>query len=689
MSKSPSAAASGRWVLWVALVLVLLLVWAPPALVGLCGWPAADLSEAALQASGVDAAIAGPLPATGVAPVVVRWMLVAGALSLGLALGAWLLPLLGWRKGADPPARARFWLLLFLGAAALVVYLLDFLWPFPLLGYHHLKQISIGLIANRNGDVALGVALATVALFLLYALAYRLCRRGPPERRLWAVVLLGAVLFALVNVYVATTTTLDPYDYIARGRITGVHGGNPYVYAPSDMAADPFLEYVSWRDATSAYGPLWETISGLLARLVGDRLLDNLLAHKWLAMASYLGSVLLIAATLRRAAPGQALAGTLLFAWNPLILMEGLANAHNDLLMVFFLLAACWLLGYARRIAEADPLVETPGRVLLYGGLALFFLAASVLVKFVTILFLPFFLLYLLSGEKRWSRWLWRGLVLLAPFFLVVAAFYVVFWQWPEVTTTLARRADMFRMSIASISREALLPQAGVLGDGLFQALIRWPFLALFALGYLVLLGRAVWNVARVEGRLAAQLGATGGGLAGLLGGMVWWLAQWLETAGAAPPSGFERLALAAGPVVMAVAGGLLGAGVGMAVVAATRGWAFRESRPWGGLLVACSSAFLLYLLLANFWFWPWYMIVTIALLALSGDDRLFAPLALAACAGELSHLGWNFVWYWWGISWDSLYQMDALIVFGMVVPALVTFGLLGGRKKASPREQG
>jgi hypothetical protein len=657
--------------------MVLLLVWAPPALIVLCGWPSAELSPGKILQPGPVEPIAGPPPPTGMASLVVRWILVAGAASLGFALGAWLLALLFRREPPPQSPRARFLLVLFLGLASLASYVLNFLWPFPLQRYYNLKQISMGMIADRSGDVVLAAALAIVALFLLYALAHRLCQ-GQNDRRLWAVVLLGALLFAVVNIYVATTTTLDPYDYIARGRITGVHGGNPYVFAPKDYPEDPFLEYVSWRDATSAYGPLWETLSGILARLSGDHLLTNLLAHKWLAMGSYVLSVLLIAATLWRVAPGRALAGTLLFAWNPLILMEGLANAHNDLLMVAFLVAAIWLLSHARRLSDQDTVSDQPGRVLLYGGLATFFLAASVLVKFVPILFLPFFLLYLLAGEKRWLRWLWRGLLLLVPFVLLVVTYYLIFWKWPEIATTVARRVDMFRMSIASISREALLPRVP---EPTLQVLARWPFLGLFFLSYIVLLGRAVWNLVRPEGRLAYALGLTGGVLAGLLAGLAWWqFGGWTSVLGA---DRARFLAGVDGLVMTAVLGALVGAGLGAAVIATTRGWEFREKHAWGGLLLACSSAFLLYLLLANFWFWPWYMIVPVALLALSGDDRLFAPLALAACAGELSHLGWNFLWYWWGITWDTVYQMDALTVFGMVVPALVAFGILGLRRRS------
>lgn len=657
----------GRWVLWAGLVIVLLLVWLPPALILVSGWPDAG-APTDVAPFPADRPIAGSTPPIGIDPLVTRWMLVVGACSLGLALGAWLLAWLLKRAGESAPW-PRPALLGFLGLASLLVYVVDFLWPFPLYRYYSLKQISMGMIADRSGDVVLGVALGTVALFLLFALAHRLCRgQGGPG--LWAVVLLAALAFAVVNCYVATTTTLDPYDYVARGRITGVHGGNPYVLRPVDYPNDPFMDYVSWREATSAYGPLWEMVSALLARAAGQRLWMNLAAHKGLALASYLLCALFIALTLRRTAPGRALSGTLLFAWNPLILMEGLANAHNDLLMAAFLLLALWVLSHARPLAGGEEPPE--GRLLLYGALAVFFLAASILVKFVTVLFLPFFLFYLLRGEQRWSRWLRRTLLLLLPLALLIATYYAIFWKWPEVSTTLFRRVDMFRMSIASISREALLPR---LEPRVLEALSRWPFLGLFFLSYLAVLGRALWGLARPAGRLGHYLALVGGGLAGALGGALFWaLRGW-----AALPWEAIGKALSAldGLPLSLVLGALLGAGLGAGVAAFTRFWV-PPHRPWDVLLLSCSSAFLLYLLLANFWFWPWYMVLSLALLALSGDERLFAPLTLSACAGELSHLGWNFVWYWWGISWDTVYQMDALVVLGIVGLPLIVYVLLG-----------
>lgn len=644
-----------RWVLWAGLSAAVLLFWVPPLVVLTCGWPALSPTEARPIPPPVEP-FAEPPPPVGLPAEMRFWLPISGALLLGLALGVWL-PVL-FRRGRNG---VRFPLFLALGAASLTLYVLHFSLPFSLQRYHNLKQIGIGLIAERDGSVALATALATAGLFLFYGLAYRLCR-GRNERRLWAAVLAFALLFALANFLVAPITSLDLYDYIARGRITALYGGNPYVHAPEKYPGDPMTDYVSWRSTTSAYGPLWEALSALLTRLAGNSLWPNMVAQKALASAAYLVSLLLLADTLRRTAPQQALAGTFLFAWNPLVLMEGLGNGHNDMLMATFLLGAFWMLGQARPSSGPTPR-------LLYGGIALIFLAASILVKFITVLFAPFFLFYLLSGEKG-RKWLVYSPLLFLPALLLVGEHYALFWRWPEIAGTFTRRVDMFRMTVASVGREALLPY---LAEGTINDLVRGVFLGLFILGYLLLLGRALWRLGRPGRKLALQIGLVGGGMAGALGGLLWWyLGGW----GLLGERWGQELGRLAGLPLSLLLGLLLGtqAGAGSALLT---GWGKGEPSPWTTLLEKCSSALFLYLLLANFWYWPWYLLLSIAILALWGDERIFTPLALSACAGELAHLGWNFIWYWWGITWETTYQMDALVVFWMVVPPLLVYLIL------------
>jgi hypothetical protein len=566
----------------------------------------AFLARGAAPPAGPGDPILQPPPRNGL-PAHLAWCsLLSGGLCLGIGLGIGLAGALLRREagpGVATPGRLK--LLTAVGATSLAVYGVNFLLLFPLWRYYNLKRASFGKIAAHHAGVALGTAAAILALFLLYYLAYRLCRKQN-DRRLWAIVLVGGLLLALVTCCVALITTLDPYDYMARGRITGVYGGNPYVEAPEDYPADRLMQHVAWRDATSAYGPLWEVLSGLVGRWAGDRLWLYVLAYKGLALASYLISTLTIAAILRRAAPERALSGTLLYAWNPLILLESLANAHNDALMIALILGAFWALGQTDQ-APAGKLA--PGERtwrLVYGELALFLLGLAVLVKFVPILLLPLFLLYLLAGERGWRRQLGLGLLLLVPLALIAVHYYRPFWQWPDVADTLVRRVDMFRMSIASLVRVALEVHTDRWAA---QAVASWPFVAAFALSYAIVWVRAACALCR--------------------------------------------------PPPLADAG-----------------------QPWRILVRACLNVLLLYLLLASFWFWPWYLAWPIALLALSGDERILVPLTLAGCAGELSHVAWNFLWYWMGIEWDTLYQVEALVVFSMVVPALLAYAIPGRERR-------
>jgi len=555
----------------------------------------------------------------GAFPPSVWWdYALSGGLFLGIALSIWSISRSRNGRAAELVSSTRFRLLVVAGATTLAVYAVDFLLPFPLLRYYNYKRVVFGHIAGRSVGGALGASLAVLTLFLLYYLAYRFCR-GQNDRRLWAAVLIGALLFALVNFFVHVFTTTDIYDYVAGGRITGIHGGNPYLQPPNHYPDDPFMDQAAWRDVPSLYGPLWQILSGLVGIAAGNWMWTNVLAYKGIALMSYLMSTVTIAAILNRTAPERALSGTLLFAWNPLILMEGVANAHNDTLMIALLLGSLWVLAQTRRTTAP---MKDHAWELVFNGLALFLLGLAVLVKVVPILLLPLFLMLLLFKERGWHRKLGLGLLLLAPVALAAFQFYRGFWEWPEIASAFARRVEMFRMSLASMTMEVLLQHVG---QEKAQVIASRPFLVLFALSYLLILARAAYAL------YTASHPGKGTSLPARRG----------------LPEAARRLLL---------------------------GRREAKRRPWDVLIGACLSTLTLYLLLGSSWFWPWYLMWPISLLALSGDERMVVPLAIAGCVGQLSHIAWNFVWYWMGVTWDTLYQIDKVVVFFLVVPALLVY---------------
>lgn len=206
-------------------------------------------------------------------------------------------------------------------------------------------------------------ALALFALILVMAscaaaLALPLCRRmQAADRRHLVLALGGAVVLGMTLVLLPSLPSDDVFSYILYGRISVVHHANPLIVTPAAFPQDPFLTLVFWRGVRSVYGPVWLSLScGLtaLAGALGGSLTTYVLLFKLLGLAAHLTNAVLIWGILSRLAPRHRLLGTLLYAWNPLCLLEFCASAHNDAVMLTFALLGIYCL--ARSWEWAAPL---------------------------------------------------------------------------------------------------------------------------------------------------------------------------------------------------------------------------------------------------------------------------------------------------------------------------------------------
>lgn len=221
---------------------------------------------------------------------------------------------------------------------------------FPLSGYATRQKLyDLMLLTGHSAWGALTYAAIVILLFALYWLVARTLRRraaggGGTSRWVLLVICGFGLLFAgeLIDMY--PINAADMFLYFFRSRILIFYQGNPLIDAPRQFPDDPYLytagQYVS---IASAYGPAWELLAGAAALVTRGALLPNLLALKGISALSYGGSVLLVSRILRRIAPEQQASGTLLFAWNPLILLEWVGNGHNDAAMVLCILLGVWL----------------------------------------------------------------------------------------------------------------------------------------------------------------------------------------------------------------------------------------------------------------------------------------------------------------------------------------------------------
>jgi hypothetical protein len=206
--------------------------------------------------------------------------------------------------------------------------------------------------------------------------------------------------------------------------------------------------------------------------LAGDSVVGNVLAFKLLNEAFYAGSVALVASILGRVDPGRALAGTLLLAWNPVVLYETAGNGHNDIAMIFFILAACRLL-IGRRY-----------------GLSILALVAGGLIKFIPVLLIPAAgLIALRDLPNARSRARFLAVTTVAGLALSALA-YAPFWHGIQVLG-ITRREHLYTTSLPATAVAYLQGDWGA--DRAAQAISKvslgWTLIFALDMGF-----RALWD---------------------------------------------------------------------------------------------------------------------------------------------------------------------------------------------------
>jgi hypothetical protein len=173
------------------------------------------------------------------------------------------------------------------------------------------------------------VSVACAAASFLFVL--REAWRGTVSMR--TVVLLAVALHAVV-LTLPLLFSRDVYSYIAYGNIAGLHHANPYVQTPIDFPHDAVATLVGqkWVATPAVYGPLFTGFASVVVRTVNG-LQAQVEVFRWTAAIASLGTVVVIATTVRRVWPERAVFAIAAFGLNPVVLFGSVASGHNDLLV--------------------------------------------------------------------------------------------------------------------------------------------------------------------------------------------------------------------------------------------------------------------------------------------------------------------------------------------------------------------
>jgi hypothetical protein len=325
------------------------------------------------------------------------------------------------------------------------------------------------------------IAVGIVVLFTQFTLGLRAVRGARQHRLLPLLIAGGGLLFALLLLLAYPATSSDLYDYLFRGRMAVRYGANPFVAPPQAFSADPLFPLIGWPHAVTAYGPMWEALSRLAARLAGEYpaaqgppagvapLLKLLLAYKLLGVLGFLLCGGAIWWVLGLIAPAQRLAGLYLWLWNPLAVWELAGAGHNDGWMLLPMILAVGMVAMvARRGAKpmpADPPVaqfapqastKKRGRMIaqaLAGGSTVFAVGALVLlaigglIKYLPLVLGPVLLAAAARRLPSWrQRWRLAWLSALVCLALIVLA-YAPFWEGIGTFHNVSDRREVFSVS--------------------------------------------------------------------------------------------------------------------------------------------------------------------------------------------------------------------------------------------------
>ncbi len=227
---------------------------------------------------------------------------------------------------------------------------------------------------TRQGHTYLTLLFVAFALYLL-AVVLLLRRRPSGKLSLLVTIFAFAVLFRTPLWFTTPTLSSDIWRYLWDGRLIN-HGVNPYansVDAPElDYLATPLRQRIDHAWVATPYPPAAELTFAGIYRLAPENQTAMQVAFTLFDLAL---AIVIVRLLRRLSLPDERV---LIYAWNPLIVVEFAHSAHvNSLMALFGMLALYWLLAGQQTRSAA--------------GLAL-----ATLTKFVPALTLPLFV-------RRWG----------------------------------------------------------------------------------------------------------------------------------------------------------------------------------------------------------------------------------------------------------------------------------------------
>ena len=309
--------------------------------------------------------------------------------------------------------------------------LLTFIFVFPSIIYMIKNKTSYQFNGNwtylfrdvsthKFDEIKNTIAFMTIftGLFILYLFIMKKHKQiFKNKKQIMILIIVISILFLMIIPY----TSADFCTYIAKGWLGAHYGENPY-YVTTGQAIemygenDPILNIDPWKNETTVYGPLWAMICTVLSFFSFGNFDIALLLFKLANVIVHIANCVLIYKITKKN----------MFV----ILYEAIANVHNDIFVVLFILLALYFLLKKKS---------------LFWAVA--FTTMAILIKYFAVLLLPFIVLYAVRNKDIKQR-IKCCIFCIIEFVSIALLFYLFYLRDFEVLKGLFIQQQKYRQSI-------------------------------------------------------------------------------------------------------------------------------------------------------------------------------------------------------------------------------------------------
>ncbi len=217
-----------------------------------------------------------------------------------------------------------------------------------------------------------------------------------------------ALIIGIILLFSYPFISHDLFNYLFDAKIVTWYHQNPYLMRAQDFPGDPWVRFMHWTHRTYPYGPTFLILSLVPSFLSFGKFVLDFFFFKGMIVALYVFTVWILARYNKKYAA--------IFAFNPLILIEGLINVHNDMIGVCLALIGLTYVLENRRAVMSRLLLLVSGGIKYITFPALFLGRKSGLRNIIIFAAFACGMVYL-SLTREVQPWYFLNFFIFLPFF--------------------------------------------------------------------------------------------------------------------------------------------------------------------------------------------------------------------------------------------------------------------------------